>query len=49
MKRVAQPVLLVVFGASGDLAKRKLIPALYHLYSQGLLHDGFALLGFART
>jgi glucose-6-phosphate 1-dehydrogenase len=49
MKRVAQPVLLVVFGASGDLAKRKLIPALYHLYDQGLLPNEFALLGFART
>ncbi len=49
MKRVAQPVLIVVFGASGDLAKRKLIPALFHLYHQDLLPHGFAVLGFART
>lgn len=49
MKRVAQPVLIVVFGASGDLAKRKLIPALFHLYHQDLLPNGFAVLGFART
>lgn len=49
MKRVTQPVLLVVFGASGDLAKRKLIPALFHLVNQGLLPGGFTVLGYART
>lgn len=49
MRRVAQPVLIVVFGASGDLAKRKLIPALFHLHDQQLLPDSFAVLGFART
>jgi glucose-6-phosphate 1-dehydrogenase len=49
MRRVTEPVLIVVFGASGDLAKRKLIPALFHLCDQGLLPAGFALLGFART
>jgi glucose-6-phosphate 1-dehydrogenase len=49
MKRVEQPVTIVVFGASGDLAKRKLIPALYHLYHQHLLPKGFTVLGFART
>jgi glucose-6-phosphate 1-dehydrogenase len=49
MKRIEEPVLLVVFGASGDLANRKLIPALYHLAYQNLLPPNFSLLGFART
>ncbi|WP_418391634.1 hypothetical protein, partial [Victivallis lenta] len=33
------PGSLVIFGASGDLAKRKLFPALYHLFRRGLLHE----------
>src|SRR5215213_11661662 len=49
MKRVEEPFLIVVFGASGDLANRKLIPALYHLATEQLLPEGFTLLGFART
>ncbi len=49
MKRMTEPVLLVVFGASGDLAKRKLIPAVYHLAAQNLFPAGFTLLGYART
>src|SRR3982751_4761097 len=40
---------LVIFGASGDLAKRKLIPALYELVREKMVPDGFALIGFART
>ena len=36
---------MVIFGASGDLTKRKLLPALYHLAQQGLLPKGFALVG----
>ncbi|MFP4058304.1 MAG: glucose-6-phosphate dehydrogenase [Candidatus Brocadiia bacterium] len=47
--RQPQPFALVIFGASGDLARRKLIPAVYNLFRQGLLPDGFAVLGFART
>jgi len=47
--RTVKPVLLTVFGASGDLAKRKLLPALYSLYQQGILPDEFVVLGFART
>ncbi|MBI3089284.1 MAG: glucose-6-phosphate dehydrogenase [Candidatus Tectomicrobia bacterium] len=43
------PCAMVVFGASGDLTKRKLVPALFNLACEGLLPDGFALLGFART
>jgi glucose-6-phosphate 1-dehydrogenase len=49
MKRSSPPCILVVFGASGDLAKRKLLPALYHLDEQELLNSRFTILGFART
>lgn len=49
MKQMTEPVLIVVFGASGDLAKRKLIPALYHLAKQQLLTTNFTLLGYARS
>jgi glucose-6-phosphate 1-dehydrogenase len=41
--------IFVIFGASGDLTKRKLIPAIYSLYIQGLLPGNFALLGVSRT
>ena len=41
--------ILVIFGASGDLTKRKLIPALYELYKQKLLPEKFAVLGASRT
>jgi glucose-6-phosphate 1-dehydrogenase len=44
-----QSHIFVIFGASGDLTKRKLIPALYSLYVQDLLPDKFALLGVSRT
>ena len=43
----SQPCVLVVFGASGDLTKRLLVPALYNLACDGLLADRFALLGAA--
>ena len=49
MKRIEEPVLLVVFGASGDLSQRKLIPALYNLAYQNLLPPNFTILGYART
>ncbi|MFW5755073.1 MAG: glucose-6-phosphate dehydrogenase [Tangfeifania sp.] len=48
MKKPANQVL-VIFGASGDLTKRKLIPALYDLYLQDLLPEKFAVLGASRT
>ncbi len=41
--------ILVIFGASGDLTKRKLIPALYNLYKQNFLPEKFAVLGASRT
>lgn len=42
------PLLITLFGASGDLAKRKLYPAIFNLYKNGLLSDRFALIGTAR-
>ena len=45
----ADPCTIVIFGASGDLARRKLIPALYGLAAQNCLARRFAIIGFART
>ena len=45
----APPCAVVIFGASGDLAKRKLIPAIYELARQKLLSDKFALVGYSRS
>jgi glucose-6-phosphate 1-dehydrogenase len=44
-----QNLILTIFGASGDLTARKLIPALFNLYLQNLLPDGFLVLGIGRT
>ena len=41
--------ILVIFGASGDLTKRKLVPSLYDLYHQKLLPENFAIVGVGRT
>lgn len=46
--RIEQPVAFVIFGASGDLTRRKLMPALYTLFSQGALNGDFSIVGFAR-
>jgi glucose-6-phosphate 1-dehydrogenase len=46
---VAEPCTVVLFGASGDLAKRKVIPALYDLAIHDALGPRYALVGFART
>jgi glucose-6-phosphate 1-dehydrogenase len=43
-----QPLLFVLFGATGDLAKRKLFPALYSLHKERLLPEQFAVVGVAR-
>jgi len=43
------PSVMVIFGASGDLTKRKLLPSLSNLRSEGLLSDNFAVVGFARS
>lgn len=47
--RPAGPCVVVIFGASGDLARRKLIPSLYNLQVHGLLPEQFAVLGVARS
>jgi glucose-6-phosphate 1-dehydrogenase len=46
--RKGAPCIIVIFGASGDLTKRKLIPALYNLAKEKLLPDNFAVVGYAR-
>ena len=47
-ERNPDPCIIVIFGASGDLTKRKLLPALYHLEQSGLLPKEFAVVGVAR-
>ena len=44
-----QSLILVIFGGSGDLTKRKLIPSLYQLFKQGKLPEHFAVLALGRT
>ncbi len=48
MMKKPEKNLLVIFGASGDLTRRKLIPGLFNLYRRGLLPDQFAILGASR-
>src|ERR1700758_5145398 len=47
-ERIPEPGIMVIFGASGDLTKRKLLPALYHLRQNNLLPKQFAIVGVAR-
>jgi glucose-6-phosphate 1-dehydrogenase len=47
--RSADPCVMVIFGASGDLTKRKLLPALYNLAKDNLLSKEFAIVGVARN
>jgi len=47
--RGAPPTLIVIFGASGDLTKRKLVPAIYNLQADNLLPADFYLFGFGRS
>ena len=51
MKDVRTPEhhVIVVFGANGDLSRRKLLPALYHLASEGLLPERYAIIGNSRS
>jgi glucose-6-phosphate 1-dehydrogenase len=49
IERRVEPCALVIFGASGDLTERKLIPSLFHLYESGLLPKDFFILGVGRT
>ena len=48
IRKADEPCTIVIFGASGDLTSRKLIPALYHLYLDGQMPDSFRVVGFAR-
>jgi glucose-6-phosphate 1-dehydrogenase len=48
LPRIAGPCGLVLFGVTGDLARKKLMPAIYDLSQRGLLPPGFSLVGFAR-
>jgi len=49
LERTPEPCTMVIFGASGDLTRRKLLPALYNLSLDGLLPGSFAVVGFARS
>lgn len=48
LNRIAGPSGLILFGVTGDLSRKKLMPAVYDLANRGLLPPGFALVGFAR-
>ncbi|MDO4717040.1 MAG: glucose-6-phosphate dehydrogenase [Propionibacteriaceae bacterium] len=48
LPRIAGPCVLVLFGVTGDLSRKKLMPAIYDLANRGLLPPGFGLVGFAR-
>src|SRR5579863_1122035 len=47
-ERIPEPAVMVIFGASGDLTKRKLLPALFHLRQNNLLPKQYAIVGVAR-
>lgn len=49
IERKAEPCCIIIFGASGDLTKRKLLPSLFNLHKRKLLPSQFYCLGFART
>ena len=48
IERTPAPCVMVIFGASGDLTKRKLLPALYNLSRESLIPGGFSVIGYAR-
>ena len=48
LNRIAGPSGLIIFGVTGDLSRKKLMPAIYDLANRGLLPPGFSLVGFAR-
>jgi glucose-6-phosphate 1-dehydrogenase len=49
LERTPEPCVMVIFGASGDLTKRKLLPAVYTLYRERLVPPNFSVVGFSRT
>ncbi|OBK12241.1 glucose-6-phosphate dehydrogenase [Mycobacterium asiaticum] len=48
LPRIAGPCAMVIFGVTGDLARKKVMPAIYDLANRGLLPPTFSLVGFAR-
>ena len=48
LPKIAGPCSLVIFGVTGDLSRKKVMPAIYDLANRGLLPPGFSLVGFAR-
>ncbi|WP_101524556.1 glucose-6-phosphate dehydrogenase [Nocardioides houyundeii] len=48
LPRIAGPCSMVIFGVTGDLSRKKVMPAIYDLANRGLLPPGFSLVGFAR-
>ena len=48
LTRIAGPSALVFFGVTGDLARKKLLPAVYDLMNRGLLPPSFGLVGYGR-
>jgi glucose-6-phosphate 1-dehydrogenase len=49
LEHTPEPCVMVIFGASGDLTKRKLLPAVYTLYRERLVPPNFSVVGFSRT
>jgi len=49
MERMPEPCVMVIFGASGDLTKRKLLPAVYTLFKERLVPANFSVVGFSRS
>src|SRR5260370_2137821 len=49
LEQTAEPCTVIIFGASGDLTKRKLVPALYRLVQERLVPAEFGIVGLART
>ena len=49
VSQITPPAIIVIFGAAGDLTRRKLLPAIYHLSQQNLLSEQSALVGMDRT
>lgn len=47
-KNTVEPTVIVIFGATGDLSRRKLLPALFHLFNKGLMPENFEVVGFSR-
>ena len=48
LQKIAGPSGLIMFGVTGDLSRKKLLPAIYDLANRGLLPPAFSIVGFAR-